>query len=265
MVVELNIVIPVYNGADVLGATLAGLLPEATEALTITVVVNGSTDGSQGIATRALKDLREKGARTELISLEAASRTAALNAGDKVGDPSGHRLYLDQDVLLSEGAIQAILRAFNRGAQFVGGRASWRSPSWIVHAAMEAWNALPYVRLAPVTAGMYAVSAQGRGRWADWPAGVPDDKFARLNFHPNERVRLDDVEYSACAPSTFAGLVAARARYTRSNRALQSLTPEIASRDSGRGLANIAAVRLDRLVGFAALGAAELLARLRSR
>jgi len=265
MPARLNVVIPVYNGADVLGATLAGLLAQAPETLNVIVVVNGTTDASELIASRGLHELDRAGARTRLVALEAPSRTAALNAGDKDCDPSAPYLYLDQDVLLSDGAIRAILRALDAGAGFVGARARWRSPSPVVRASMEFWNTLPYVRSAPVTAGMYAVSAPGRGRWAEWPAGLPDDKFARLNFLPGERVRLDDVEYSPCAPSTFAGLVTARARYARSNRALRTLTPEIAARDSGRGLANFAALRPDRLFGFAALGAAELLAQLRSR
>lgn len=263
MAASLNIVIPVYLGRDHIAATLNGLAAEVGPRTNIAVVINGPSDGSELLARDALSALAQVRATTHLVRLEAASRTGALKAGEALCDPAGHWLYLDQDVLISRGGVRAIRQALDDGAHFVGASATWRSSSRLVRAAMGAWNNLPYVIEGAVTAGMYAVSAQGRTRWSDWPAGVPDDKFARLNFEPRDRRRLADVFYSACAPSTFRELVAARERYARSNAALRTLEPQIAGRESGRGWENLKALASGHLAGFAVLATAELLAQRR--
>lgn len=263
MAPSLNIVIPVYRGRDHIAATLNGLAGEVGPRTNVAVVINGPPDGSDLVASGALSALAETGALTYLVRLEAASRTGALSAGEALCDPAGHWLYLDQDVLISRGGVRAIRCALNDGSHFVCASAKWRSSSRLVGAAMEAWNTLPYVVGGAVTAGMYALSAEGRNRWSAWPTGVPDDKFARLNFEPGDRRRLDDVFYSACAPSTFGELVAARERYARSNAALRTLEPQIAGRESGRGWENLKALASGHLAGFAVLATAELLAQRR--
>lgn len=257
--------IPVYNGDGVIAETIARLAMESGEFLNLVVVVNGSSDNSMEVAEAALREVASTGASCHLVELDTASRTAALNAADAMAISSAHHLYLDQDVRISAGGLGRILATLDQGAEFVGGSAVWRTPSRVVRAAMEAWNSLPYVRNGPVTAGMYAVSAQGRGRWNDWPAGLPDDKFARLHFLPAERARLEDVEYSALAPSNLIGLVIARTRYALSNRNLMKMSRTLAETDSGRGIQNLVGFPFARLPGLAVLAAAEFAAQLRVR
>lgn len=264
MATGLNIVVPVYNGAGVLAETIGSLTVQGGPFLNVTVVVNGCTDASEEVARASLEELLRSGAEARVVCSEKPSRAAALNAGDAFARVGWRHLYLDQDVRLSPNGVRRIMEALDGGWHFVGATARWRSPSKTVLAAMEAWNRLPYVVGAPATAGMYAVSATGRRRWAAWPKDVPDDKFARLNFHPDERIRLDDVEYSVEAPSSFAGLVAARRRYAGYNRDLRERMPQLLRLDRGRGLGNAAAVRSGAFRGLSILLAAETLARLRA-
>lgn len=245
-----------------LGETISRLASEGGEFLNLTVVVNGSSDDSMEVAAAALEEVSRTGARIQLACLDVASRTEALEVGDSFAAPLAHHLYLDQDVRISAGGLARVIEALDGGVQFAGARASWRTPSRAVRAAMGAWNSLPYVLGSPVTAGMYAVSAQGRRRWTSWPAGLPDDKFARLNFLPEERRLLDNVEYSALAPSDFVGLVKARGRYALHHRNMRTSSLPARSRDSGRGVENLVGFPLARLPGLTVLVTADLLGRL---
>jgi glycosyltransferase involved in cell wall biosynthesis len=253
---ELDVIVPVHNGATHLPATLAALAPQVWPGVRVSLVLNGCRDRSEAVGREGLALLD---CPTRLLESAQASRPGALNAGE--AGAHGHRLYLDQDAVLSAGALARIVQALDRGAHFAGAAAAWRTPSVAVAAAMRAWNHLPYVIEQPVTAGMYAVSAQGRARWGDWPEGLPDDKFARLQFAPAERVRLGDVTYGVAAPTSFAELAVARRRYFRSNRALRAERPALMARDGGRY------ARLWRLPpglwpGALVLAAAEARARL---
>jgi hypothetical protein len=51
----------------------------------------------------------------------------------------------------------------------------------------DLWARLPFVRGGAVGAGLFAVNAAGRARWAAFPDIISDDTFARLNFAPAER------------------------------------------------------------------------------
>lgn len=257
--VPLGIVIPVYNGAHCLGGTLAALATQTRPGMAVAVIVNGSTDASAEIARQGLALVARTGADTTMLELPRASRAKALDAGDAaIGDR--HRLYIDQDAVVSHNALADILVALQGGAGFVGARAEWRGGTPLVRAAMAAWNALPYVQRSPATAGTYAVSAAGRRRWSSWPEAIPDDKFARLHFRPAERRRLPDVVYGVEAPTDFSGLVAARRRYRRFNAALRTAYPELTQNDLDRGPVNLAGLSLRNLPGLSVLLAAHLLA-----
>jgi glycosyltransferase involved in cell wall biosynthesis len=260
--VRLEIIVPVYNGERELPAMLAALQDQVWREVRVTLVLNGCRDNSEAVARGSLAALESAGARTRLLHASHASRTAALNIGET--NAQGHRLYLDQDAVLSNGALPRIVAALDAGFHFAGAAATWRTSSPLVGAAMRAWSNLPYVVEQPVTAGVYAISAAGRARWGVWPEGLPDDKFARLHFAPQERVRVVGVTYTGTAPDTFGGLVLARRRYLRSNRALRACTPQLMDRDGLRyaGLWRLAPALWP---GALVLAAAEAGARLGRR
>ncbi len=213
---EAHIVVPIYNGDSVLDRAMAALAGQVSGQTSVALVLNGCVDRSEQVARRWAATLEARGAQASVTVLSAASRTAALNAGDEGRVRT--TVYLDQDVVLAPGALNGLLAALDQGAQFASGVLGWRGGNRPVRAALSAWDASPYVRRSPVTAGLYAVSAEGRSRWTAFPDGLPDDKFARLNFAPHERRLAAGVHYSVQAPRSFEELVAARRRYLRSNR-----------------------------------------------
>ncbi|MGZ3274894.1 MAG: glycosyltransferase [Caulobacteraceae bacterium] len=257
---RLEIIIPVHNGAGVLDATLRALASQALGGARVTVVFNGCSDGSEIVARRGLLALSERVDVRELHNVQGA-RVAALNSADEICD--GHRLYLDQDAVLGPGAVSAIRAQLEAQFHFVGLRAVWRTRSAVVRAAMHAWNKLPYVTASPVTAGVYAVSSSGRQRWNRFPDRLPDDKFARLHFRPEERTAVEGVTYEVDAPSNFRDLIAVRKRYAEYNRALKQFAPELLRNDLARstGLQRLL-LRPADVAGALILAAAEVGARI---
>jgi glycosyltransferase involved in cell wall biosynthesis len=231
---RVHIVIPVHNGEASLGASLAALARQLSANIRVSIVLNGCTDGSRDVIASWIASITDTGAQLRVLDLPEASRVAALNAAEKDATGDEHMVFVDHDAVLSDGALSAILTAFERGFHFTAGRAVWRSPSSIVLMAMRAWDALPYVRLSPVTAGLYAVSSAGRRRWGRWPDGLPDDKLARLQFDRADRVRLEEVTYTVDAPRSLADLLAARRRYAASNVLLSRSMPHLKGRDLKR-------------------------------
>ena len=263
MACRLAIIIPVYRGASELDSTLRALVRESLQGITVVIVVNGPDDGALGIAELMLPQLQSSGIDAKIRHLAQPSRPQALSAGDHLAPQDSHRLYLDQDAILSPGGTGRILSALEGGAHFVAAPAHWRGGTLPVRAAMQAWNAMPYVRNSPATAGMFALSNAARQRWADWPETVPDDKFARLNVPPEDRCRLEDVSYSVAAPRDVQALIQARRRYARNNAAIRQQYPLLAQGDLGRGLANLIGAGWRHMPGAAILGLAHLVGRMR--
>jgi glycosyltransferase involved in cell wall biosynthesis len=100
-----SVVIAAHNEEPVIGrcldALLAGVLPGD---LDVTVVANGCTDATAEVAAA------RPGVR--VLTLPDAGKSAALNAADAVavGFP---RVYLDADVVLSPGAVPALVAALS--------------------------------------------------------------------------------------------------------------------------------------------------------
>lgn len=245
-----------HNGERQIIPTLRALQPQLGGDTRLLLVLNGCVDGSAEAARAAVAWLSDGGADVRLLEAQRASRASALNVGEE--HAAGHRLYLDQDAILSPDAVAEILLALDGGFHFVAPEARWRSSSPSVQAAMAAWNAAPYVREQIVTAGAYAVSEAGRARWRSWQEHVPDDKYARLHFEVTERRRARGT-YEVEAPATFSRLVAARRRYRRWNAGLRHLAPEVSLRDSPK-FRTLWRTPTANWGGLAVLAGAELLA-----
>lgn len=229
-----TVIMPVNNGASLLGATLRQLLTEisANEVRTI-VVCNGCTDDSVHIARAWADRFLRAGKKLIVIELAERSRAKALNTAEPHAE--GTRIYLDHDVLLSAGSLGAVLGAIRSGYHFVTLRPSVRGPLGLaVSLYFRLWVRLPYVCNSPATMGFYAVSQSGRQRWDLFPQLHSDDKFSRLHFMPRERIRLDRYFYSVAAPLSMRELVQARTRYDYGNLELRRKFPDLLRRDVPR-------------------------------
>ena len=112
---QISVVIPAYNEADTIGATLDALVRAARVGADIEVIVaaNGCRDATADVA-------RSYG--VEVIEIAEASKTAALNAADE-SSSTFPRVYLDADAIGSPALIRALGEAVERA-----GRGSGRPP-----------------------------------------------------------------------------------------------------------------------------------------
>ncbi len=119
-----SVIIPAHNEAPVLGACLGELLRDAVPGeFEVVVVCNGCTDESAAVAARA-------GVR--VIEISRPSKTAALNAGDRIAE-TFPRIYLDADVSISTSTLRTVAQALDRGglaaARSAGGGSPWFVPA----------------------------------------------------------------------------------------------------------------------------------------
>jgi hypothetical protein len=239
---DLGIVIPVWQGAALLPRSLEGLLGQDDLPGTVTVViVVNDVEPRAHLAARQVAEsyagrMAERGYAYHVLSCPPGRRTA-FAAGEAIL-PVGARVYLDQDAMLSGGALARLAPLICRTGRATFATLSLRfttSRSGIVRRVLQTLCALPYVIASPVTAGCYAVSAEGRALW-DWdkmPASVGDDKFVRRLFPPSERHLVREESYEVVAPDSYRALLAARTRYARMNQALKNVTGLFP--DTGRG------------------------------
>lgn len=216
-----SVVIPAHDEAAVIGRGLDRLFASLDGGVEVVVVCNGCTDGTADA-------VRRTGHPVTLVELDVASKVAALRAADRVAT-AFPRIYLDADVLVSGRAVRDLLRHLREP-----GALAARPPvvhdtsasTWAVRRFHRARCALPAVRGSLWGAGVYALSADGRGRFGELPAVVADDLFVDRLFRADEIAIVDTEPVVVVAPRTTAGLLASLRRVYRGNRALPGATPD---------------------------------------
>ncbi|MEI4234522.1 glycosyltransferase [Roseovarius sp. D22-M7] len=214
-----GLVIPVRNEAAALSETLPALLSEMKGLPARPVwVCNGCIDESvQVIRTLAGRD-------AEIIELSRPGKTGALQAGDDTMDGLFPRFYLDADIILSPGALPALLRPLVDGrADLVAARRihAANCVSALSAAMARTWDALPYARQG--FGGVVGVSEAGRTSWERWPDILGDDIFMAASIAPHRRVMVPQVTASTRPPADFTGWVRMRARWLQGEAELRGL------------------------------------------
>ena len=87
-----------------------------------------------------------------------------------------------------------------------------RGSSRAVRAYYRIWKQLPYVREGMIGVGVYALSEEGRRRFADFPEIIADDGYVRMLFSSSERIRVDDAPVRVYAPEGLSDLVRIKTR-----------------------------------------------------
>lgn len=225
-----SIVIPAHNEEAVLGPVLETLLHDAKPGeLDIVVVANGCRDRTAEIA-------RSFGADVRVIETDVPSKPNALNLGDEIarGFP---RIYLDADIPVTVATIRRLVaRLAEPGALAASPamRVDTANRPWTIRAYYEIWTRLPYVADGQL-AGVIALSAAGRARFAKFEDLIADDLFVRGHFTADERLRLDDCEYVVQAPHDLRSLVNVKVRSFAGTIELQQRFPDVERRARGRG------------------------------
>jgi len=235
-VLPFSVIVPAHDEEHVIATCLLGLLAGAEEGeVEVVVVCNGCRDRTAEIA-------RSISADVIVLELAEASKTSALNVGDRAATRFP-RFYVDADLQVGVEALRATARVLD-GSEVLcaspAARYELAGRPWIVRSYFEVWQRLPYFNDERV-GGVYALSEAGRARFAAFPDVIADDQFVLQQFDPSERRCLLDHHFVVQAPRSVWALVATRARVYRGNRELAGLaTPTGAVGGSGAALARLA-------------------------
>lgn len=175
-----SIIIAAHNEESVIARTLAALADvRETGDIRVFVVCNGCSDRTAQLARTY--------AGVEVIEIAVASKAAALREGDRQAGP-GPRIYLDADIVLTSRAARRVCAALVDGA--LAARPPHRFDSHRAHRAVRSWyrvrEQLPSISSALWGAGCYALSEDGRARFAEFPDVVSDDLFIDSLFQRHE-------------------------------------------------------------------------------
>ena len=153
------------------------------DGLDIIVVANGCTDDTADVAGSF-------GPPVRVLSIPVASKREALLAGDQAAKDFP-RIYVDADVELGAGDIQALGAALGRPGTLACGPGrdlDLAGRPWLVRWYYAVWERLPEVRTGLFGRGVIGLSEAGHARMAGLPPLLADDLVASLAFTPGERV-----------------------------------------------------------------------------
>lgn len=219
-----SIVIPAHNEARVIERCLHGLTEgAAANELELIVVCNGCTDDT---AERA----RVAAPEATVLELDVASKSAALNAGDRVATRFP-RFYVDADIELAIDAVRATAAILDRGDVPCAAPApnfDTTGRPWYVRSFFRVFCDMPFMSGPGVVGtGVYALSRQGRERFTDFPAITADDQFVMERFATQERWALRSVSFTVHPPRDLPSLLNTRQRTYRGNAELRRHTPPV--------------------------------------
>ncbi|AYG03176.1 glycosyltransferase [Gryllotalpicola protaetiae] len=223
MVDGVSVIIPAHNEAHVIGGTLRRLVDTDIEGrLELIVATNGCTDRTGEIAASVSP-------RVRVIEVDAASKIAALNAGDEASTWST-RAYLDADIDITADALLASADALGDGPMLVS------APRMLVDTAgssapvrmyYRVWELTDYRLHGMVGSGIYIVSGIGRARWGSFPDVIADDLFAQRQFAEHERLEFNGATFTMRAPRDLRTFLHRQTRIVAGNREAAAHYPEL--------------------------------------
>jgi hypothetical protein len=137
-----------------------------------------------------------------------------------------------------------------------------RARSGVTRAYARFWATLPFAQSVAPGFGLFAVNAQGRARWQDFPPIISDDTFVRLQFAPEERVQVRGV-YDWPMIEGFGPLVRVRRRQDAGLAEIAALHPALLGNEGKAPLEGMLGRILHDPMGFAVYVAVSLAVRWR--
>lgn len=226
----ISIVIPAHNEEQVIARCLGTILRDAAPGeFEIVVVTNGCTDRTAEIASSFGRDV-------QVVDCPVASKPAALNLGDTVakGFP---RCYVDADIDVDAAAIRAVGEALTSGGALIAAphlRHDLAGRPWAVRAYLQVWEQLPYVTADQVGSGFYALSAEARALFDDFPNTMAEDLFIRSISPASRRRAVPGHHFVIHPPYSLASLLKIRTRMAAANAANRDLFADDA-KETGAG------------------------------
>ncbi|MGZ3217975.1 glycosyltransferase family 2 protein [Paracoccus sp. T5] len=267
---HVTVIIPAHQEAAHIGRCLLALCRQDLAGGVVhevVVVPNGCTDATAQIARDMSDRLAAASWRLTVIETPIGSKIEALNLGDAAA-PDDIRIYLDADIEVGAGVIAGLFQALaGAGPRYAGARLVVPPPRSALSASYARfWQRLPFVADGVTGAGLFAVNREGRARWDRFPPIIADDGFARLNFAPEERVRVERPYYWPITEG-FRRLVRVRRRQDAGNVQLARIFPHLL-RNSGKDrptVRHLLRLALADPVGFAVYSTVTLAVRMRRK
>ncbi|NQX28597.1 WecB/TagA/CpsF family glycosyltransferase [Microbacteriaceae bacterium VKM Ac-2854] len=216
-----SLVVPARNAAATIARTLAPFAEAAAAGqLEVVVVCHACTD--------ATAELARGFAGVTVVEIDAAAKTAALNAGDAAAT-TWPRLYLDPDVEMPTSALWCVFSALSSGgllAARADSAVDTSASSALVRSYYRARKRVPSLWSGLWGGGGYAVSEEGRRRFGAFPEVSIDDVFVHGRFTERERGVVGCAPVIQYAPRTAAQLRAELRANVRGGAELASILTE---------------------------------------
>lgn len=264
---DLSVIIPAHDEEAWIDRCLSALWAQSgdTGRVEVLVVANACRDRTVALAQGHAPQAEARGWALRVLDLPQGGKIRALNAGDAAAR-AATRLYLDADIACDPPLLAQIRAALATDAPryATGTLAIAPARSWITRAYAAVWCRLPFVRGGAVGAGLFAVNAAGRRRWADFPPVISDDTFVRLSFAPVERIEIP-ARYHWPMVEGFANLVRVRRRQDAGVEELRRLHPALfANEGKARlGLPDLLRIAVRVPLGFLIYLAVHVAVRMR--
>ncbi|QGX99506.1 glycosyltransferase [Roseovarius faecimaris] len=260
----LSVILPAHNEAAYIGACLEAVLASADVRAELIVVANACTDETAEVARRLESRAQAAGWAMTVIDTATPGKLNALNQGDAAARGT-IRAYLDADVIVSPRLLSEIVAALDtdQPRYASGSPVVSAARSGVTRAYARIWQRLPFVTRGVPGFGLFAVNAAGRARWQDFPDIIADDHFVRLQFAPEERVRVS-APYSWPMVEGLRNLVRVRRRQDAGVAEIAARYPALLrNEDVARpGLGVLLPLALRDPVGFAVYLAVKLAVKL---
>lgn len=239
----IGIIIPAHNEERALAGCLRALAAQDYDGeVEVIVAANGCTDDTAAVARESASHM-PVGWTLTVLEQEAAGKSAALNVADAHVEAE-LRVYLDADIALDPSAIREMAAALSvSGPYLVQPRlvaARTANNAFGVSSFVRVWSSLPYVRNEVLGVGCYAVNAEGRALWGDFPELGADDTFVRHRFGSDQKRVVRSATMTVFFPISLTELVRVRARWCRLGREVRRAEDTLPEGERGRELRALA-------------------------
>ncbi|WP_082123864.1 WecB/TagA/CpsF family glycosyltransferase [Arthrobacter sp. YC-RL1] len=240
-----SIIIPAHNESDVIRQTLMPLA-ELAELNLVKVVVacNGCTDNTAQIA-RSFKGV-------EVLETEVPSKVFALNLAEEAAGDCFPRLYLDADIVITPSALRTTFEHLGAEATLSARPAfeyDSKNASPLVRSFYRARRRIPSTSTALWGAGAYALSRNGRSRFAEFPSLTADDLYIDELFSAEEKAILPTIPVRVQTPRNVSSLLRVLTRNYRGQREAKK-DKDVRNESSRRTLSEL----VSSVSGFQSLG-----------
>jgi len=217
-----SIVVPAYNEAHRIGPLLE-VLRSSVSVLhaRVIIVCNGCDDATADIARRV--------GGVEVAELATASKTGALNEGDRLAGDLFPRLYVDADAITDVDSIARLFASLESESPIAvrpSSRPVTTAVSWPVRSYLRARLLIPSSRQWALDHleghAIYGLNRSARERFGRFPDLLADDAFVDRMFDVDEKIIVTDASVVIPSPPNSLALLRVLTRVYKGNLQLEN-------------------------------------------